>query len=291
MNKVMALLRLTRIEHSIMLIVAVVTAELIAGGLPPPVRLAASLVTPFLISAGAFAINDYYDVESDVVNKKKDRPIVNGSITKNSAKKISLFCLVVGVAVSALINVPAFIVALLFALLAFLYSYRIKDMLLLGNLYIAMTYAIPFIFGAVVTSGTVPLVIALLCLITFLSGLARELHGMVRDREGDRIARKTSNVVAHAGVRRTLQYALILYLEAIAVSVFLFFYFVPFRFNVVYLLFMALADIIILYVSLAPIFKPDAKILVAGRNLSLVAMTVALFGYLFSVLFYLPLAL
>ncbi|MEM3228556.1 MAG: hypothetical protein QW549_03130, partial [Candidatus Micrarchaeaceae archaeon] len=71
MNKIGAILRLTRIEHSVMLIIAVVAAELIASrSLPDYFVLALSLITPIFISMASFAINDYFDIETDRLNKK-----------------------------------------------------------------------------------------------------------------------------------------------------------------------------------------------------------------------------
>lgn len=287
-NRITALLRLTRVEHSFMLIVAVIAAELIAGGIPGLGALAASILAPAFISAGAFAINDYYDVESDTINKRIDRPIVSGALTKKMAKNVAYSCFVVGVALCLLINIPTLVVGLVFALLAFLYSYRLKDMLLIGNTYVAASYAIPFLFGSFVVSASLPIAIVLICFVSFLSGMARELHGMVRDRAGDRLGRKTHNIVEQIGVRKTLEFAFVLYVEAIAISVFLFFYFLPFRFSLVYLAFITVANLMLFYVAAMPLFRPDTKTLKAGRNISLLGMAIAVFGYLFSALFYVP---
>jgi 4-hydroxybenzoate polyprenyltransferase len=290
-NRIGALLSLTRIEHSFMLVVAVVAAELIVGGLPGLSVLAASIISPIFISAGSFAINDYYDVEADTINKRSDRPLVAGTITKKMAKDTAFACFAIGVLVCLAISTLILVVAAIFAVLAFLYSYRLKDTLLVGNLYVSVSYAIPFIFGALVVSGTVPVAIVLICFVAFCSGLGREIHGMVRDLSGDRLARKTHNVVAQIGVRRSLEFAFILYAEAIAISIFLFFYFAPFLFNLVYLAFITVADIMLFYVAVAPMFKPAAKTLKIGRNVSLAGMSIALFGYLFSALFFVPLLL
>src|SRR5580693_789608 len=104
MNKLVALAKLTRIEHSVMLIIAVVAAELIVGGMPPLTIFILSLLTPALISMGAFAINDYFDVETDRANKMMHRPIVAGAISKESAYSIAIACFLIGTALSLFIN-------------------------------------------------------------------------------------------------------------------------------------------------------------------------------------------
>ncbi|HUB92789.1 MAG TPA: UbiA family prenyltransferase, partial [Candidatus Saccharimonadales bacterium] len=68
--KFKAVLKLTRIEHSIMLVIAVLAAELIAKGLPSLPILVLSLIAPVFISMAAFAINDYFDLKVDKINKK-----------------------------------------------------------------------------------------------------------------------------------------------------------------------------------------------------------------------------
>ena len=52
MGKISAVLRLTRIEHSLMLVFAVLAAELITKGLPSANYLALSFITPIFISKG-----------------------------------------------------------------------------------------------------------------------------------------------------------------------------------------------------------------------------------------------
>ncbi|EQD78308.1 UbiA prenyltransferase [mine drainage metagenome] len=71
MNKLVAVLKLTRIEHSVMLVIAVLAGELIvARHLPGAYVLLLSLIVPIFVSMGSFAINDYFDVEVDTLNKK-----------------------------------------------------------------------------------------------------------------------------------------------------------------------------------------------------------------------------
>jgi geranylgeranylglycerol-phosphate geranylgeranyltransferase len=201
MGKIAAFMRLTRIEHSIMLVLAVLAAELISGHIAVGVPLVASLVTPILVSMGSFAINDYFDVEADKANGFKDRPIVSGQISKKEAFNWAVALLAIGALVSALINIYALAIAIVFAALAFLYSYKLKDTLLLGNVYIAFSMVIPFIYGDFVVSTHMGIIIVLISIAIFLSGLAREIHGMIRDREGDAKARGSKNVMHYVSVR------------------------------------------------------------------------------------------
>ncbi len=290
MSRVAAFLKLTRIEHSAMLIVAVLATELIAGSgrLPAAFILLMSLVTPALVSMGSFAINDYYDIETDRANKRVDRPIVSGVIKPREAFWTAIACFAVGVAASAFINAAAFVIALVFAALAYAYSYRLKNTLLLGNAYIAFSMAIPFVYGSYVVSGSMlPSLLVVFALI-FLSGLAREIHGIIRDYAGDRKARRSRSLPYYIGKRSSAAVAFALYLAAIALSVELYAQFRPFLGNVVYLAPILATDAMLVYVGIAYLGTGTKKKYGIARNVSLGAMGLALVAILLSGLFYVP---
>ncbi|MGC8478845.1 MAG: UbiA family prenyltransferase [Candidatus Micrarchaeia archaeon] len=289
MNRIAAFLKLTRIEHSAMLVVAVIVAEIITKSIPSAFVLLLSIITPIFISMGSFAINDYFDVEADRINKRFDRPIVSGAISKNAAFAIAIASFAIGIFASLFINYIAFAIALVFGVLAFFYSYKLKDTLLLGNAYIALSMAIPFFYGDFVVSGTLNPNIAIISVIIFLSGLAREIHGMIRDYEGDSKARKSRNLLSHAGKAASSLFALSLYLAAILLSIFMFFYEKPFAYNLAYAIPIAITDACLLYVSIAYLRKNlSASFFRIARNLSLGAMALALFAYLAAALAYVP---
>ncbi len=278
MNRLLELFKLTRIEHSLMLVIAVITAELISKGLPTLQPLILSLITPIFISAAAFAINDYFDVDVDRINMKK-RPLVKGTIKKEHALYTSLLGFAIGVAASALINIYCLAIALLFAVLAFLYSYRLKEYTLLGNAYIAFSMAIPFIFGSYVVLNAPGLGILLISFMIFLSGLAREIHGTIRDYRGD-AARHAKTLPVKIGRKPSAIVALILYAIAVIISAYLFFYVAPLRHNIVYIVVVSASDLMLLYAALGYLSKTDAHFYSIARNLSLIAMLLALLAIL-----------
>ena len=290
MGRVVAFLRLTRIEHSLMLIVAVLAAELIAGNgrLPTAFILLLSLVTPALVSMGSFAINDYYDIETDRANKRVDRPIIAGVIKPREAFWTAIACFIIGVLASALINSAAFVIALVFAVLAYAYSYKLKNTLLLGNAYIAFSMAIPFVYGSYVVSDSMLPSLLVVFAIIFLSGLAREIHGLIRDYAGDRKARHSRSLPYYIGKRGSAITAMILYLAAIALSAELFVYFRPFLGNMVYIAPIFVTDLLLLYVGIIYLGAKAKREYGIARNLSLGAMGLALFAILFSSLLYIP---
>jgi geranylgeranylglycerol-phosphate geranylgeranyltransferase len=264
-----------------MLSIAVITAELLSGSITLEVMLL-SLIAPWLISMGAFAINDYYDVDADRANKRFDRPIVNGSISKENAFKASIILFVIG-CVFSIFNIYTFLIATIFAVLAFLYSYKLKDTVLIGNIYIAFTMVIPFIYGAEVATENINVNIILISLLIFLAGLAREIHGMIRDYVGDKKARNSNNLITYIGKKNSSIIAFILYLEAIIISIYLFFYSEPFMYNFIFLFLILITDIMLVYVSIIYI-KGFSNKYKQSRNISLAAMILALIAFLIVVL-------
>jgi 4-hydroxybenzoate polyprenyltransferase len=283
-NKAEAIIRLTRIEHSAMLAVAVVVAEIIARALPGALVLALSMITPIFVSMGAFALNDYFDVSADTINRMR-RPLVVGALNRSEALAVGVGALLIGIAASLFINTLALLVALVFAFIAVLYSYRLKDMPLAGNVLIALSMAIPFIYGDFVVVGALQPSIVMIVLVVFLSGLAREIHGMIRDYAGDVKARHTRNVVRQFGVKKASYAALTLYMEAIIISVYMFFSTAPFAYNAVYLVPILAVDAVLLYVAFGYTGRPSRRFFDNARNISLGAMAASILIFLAAALF------
>lgn len=221
------LYRLTRFEHALVLALGVLMAEAIAtGGFQedfPLHVLLLSLLVPVLSEMGSFALNDYLDVETDRLNGKKDRPLVKGTISPGFALRFAALCIALSVALAWFINLPAFIIALAFNALAVAYNARLKDMPLAGNAYIALTMAIPFIFGNFVVSTALAPANLALALLGFVAGLAREIIKSVQDMEGDVAARGSKTLPVVIGKKASLAVAVALYLLFVPLSALPFF--------------------------------------------------------------------
>jgi|SRR3989338_982664 len=221
--------RLFRIEHALMLCVAVLLAELLAarqwGFVLRPLTVFYSLLVPLFIEMGSFALNDWFDVESDRENKRSDRPLVGGEIKKDSALAASAVCYVLGIAAAYSLPAAAFQIALLFAALSVLYNWKLKDLPLLGNAYIAASMAIPFIFGAVVAAGEAPLPLLAISSVAFVAGLGREMVKSSEDVEGDVLHRKARTLPAVIGKKSSCIFAALLYFLLVPLS------FLPFAYG------------------------------------------------------------
>ena len=277
--------KLTRLEHSVMLAFAVAVGEIVAlRALPNFDILILSVLSPMLVGAASFAINDYFDLRSDRINRRSDRPLVSGRVKPHSALLLSLLLFLAGIILSIFLNFNCFILTLLFSLLAFLYSFKLKDIALVGNIYIALTMAVPFIYGSLAVVNEVADAVLLLSSIAFVSGLAREMMGTARDIRGDRAGRGSRTLPMLIGVRSSLLLSSLLYIVGIALSAVPYLYINPYAGNIFYLTPIIIADVMLAYIALHSLKESSEEFMKASRDISLVAMFIALVGFLVALL-------
>lgn len=134
------------------------------------------------ISAAANAWNDYRDVEIDRINQPQ-RPLPSGMVTPKAALLFSIVMTLLSVLLAAFINLPAFIIAVSSAVLLYIYSWRLKSTVLLGNVVVAFISALSAMFGGVAAGNVVPSL--WLAAIIFTAIMGREVLKTIADYEGD----------------------------------------------------------------------------------------------------------
>lgn len=154
----------------------------LTGSLEPVYSLIAACVSGLLLTAAANTINDYYDVESDRINKP-ERPIPAGQVTKTSARKIAMMLYICGIAAGALVNQTALIIAVIAAMLTYIYSARLKRTSFWGNLLVALLTSLAFIYGGVAVGRVKESLIP--ALFSFFFHFGREVLKDIEDMEGD----------------------------------------------------------------------------------------------------------
>jgi len=275
------LLRLTRFEHALMLAAAVFIGETVVLRSVPQLSsmIILSLLVPIFSEMGSFALNDYLDIETDRLNKKKERPLVKGTISPWFALWFSVVSLSSSVLLSYFINTNAFLIALVFNLLAIAYNWKLKDLPLVGNIYIGLSMAIPFIFGNFVISDKISMLAIALALIGFVAGLAREIVKSAQDMEGDMKARGSKTLPVVIGKRPALAMASLLYILFIPLSI------SPFVLGLwispLPACMIGIGDGLILMIVYNLITKPEDSYGFA-RNASLAAFAIGLVGILLS---------
>lgn len=285
-KKFLAFLRLVRFEHALMFALSVLIAEIIAskGSIQLDAILLFSLLVPIFSEMGAFALNDLLDIETDRINKKADRPLVKGELSRGFALATASASFLFALAFAAFINPTIFLLTLVIDVLAILYNLLLKDLALVGNTYIALTMAIPFIFGNYVVSDTLTPANTLIALLGFIVGLGREIAKTVEDVEGDRKARRAKTLPMLIGSEKSLTISGILYALFALISVVPYYLYLAVGPGFVLVL---IADMVFLYSSVVLIFsRKKIPFLKVSRKLSLVAMFIGLMGILASVLGY-----
>jgi len=193
MKKLKAIWQLMRLEHGVMIAVAILVGALIAGKTLPSIKIfILTFLMALFLEGSTFALNDYYDLEIDKKNKRNDRPLVRGEVPPKTALFLFIILFPLGIIFSYFINQTCFIIAIITAIFAVIYDAYLKKIKLLGNFFIAYVMAIPFIFGgvSVIENKAVfvdlPPAIMIVALIAFLAGSGREIMKDVMDLEGDK---------------------------------------------------------------------------------------------------------
>lgn len=182
-------LRLLRPGNAVMGAIAVLVGGfLVLGRLGYPqgllINLLIAMAAAFLILGAGNAINDYFDIESDRINRPK-RPIPSGQVGKKKALAFSMMLFLIGIALSGFINWVCFAIAVINSLILIAYSLELQDRILWGNIAVSYLVGSTFLFGGAATGNlTLPL---LLMLLAGLSNLSREIVKDLEDIEGDKL--------------------------------------------------------------------------------------------------------
>jgi len=146
------------------------------------IMLFAAFTGSFAASAG-YVINDYFDVKIDRINRPQ-RPVASGLIKQSEAAAIYMVLFTASLFLSSYINVFAFLIVLITANLLFLYSYKLKRVILAGNFIIAFLTGLAFIYGGVAVNNIMAAVFP--ALLAFLINFSREILKAIEDLEGDK---------------------------------------------------------------------------------------------------------
>ncbi|NJE03724.1 geranylgeranylglycerol-phosphate geranylgeranyltransferase [Thermococcus sp. MV11] len=178
-----AFIEITRPHNCVLAGIVGLLGSIVAVGHFPD-TLTASLV--FLVvtlgCAGGNTVNDYFDYEIDKINRP-DRPLPRGAMGRKVALYYSLSLFAVGLLLAYLINLQAFILAIVAYAAMFLYAWKLKPLPLVGNLVVAgLTGATP-LYGALAVEHIG--LAGYLALCAFLVNVAREIIKDIEDVEGD----------------------------------------------------------------------------------------------------------
>jgi geranylgeranylglycerol-phosphate geranylgeranyltransferase len=242
-----------------------------------PLQLALGFLTGLFICAYSMAVNDIYDVEVDRVNRP-DRPIPSGRVTAREGSRLSYVVLAIGMACAVLsLNLLAVVIAAAYAFLSWLYSSKAKKTGIAGNLIVASSLAIPFIYGGAIGGGSIAgSLLLLMALTAFFSGVGREVVKAMADVEGD--AKRDVNSLARSrGLVFASRVGAAFFLLAVLTS------WVPLvtgLANEVYTFGVVIPDAIFLYLAVAIVARHDPASAYTVKKIALAGMTVGLLVFI-----------
>ncbi len=198
-------LKLMRLPNSFATVFAVIVGALVAGVNIFVLPVFFVCIIAFLIVAGGFVINDYYDIKIDIANKR-DRPIPLGQIQPDTVKTFGYSLLTAGILL-AIFTLPPFavLVAGTSAFLLDLYSRVLKPKYtLIGNFVTSYSTAITYVFGwsclLSVISEKIVLTLFWMFVISLSACLGREFIKSIQDKKGDSKS-GVNNIAVRYGVR------------------------------------------------------------------------------------------
>ncbi len=169
------LLKLGRPLNALMVFVAALLGSLIAGKLDLLAPLSAAL-----ISMGAQAINDCFDV--DVDKKKKGRPVAEGYVSVRQCKAVAVVYYLAGGLIAVVLTLNHLILALIAILSSYLYSSKMRQLKYVGNILVSFLVALTVVYGGVRGEWLRTLPVAV---IIFLVNWAREIVKDIADEGAD----------------------------------------------------------------------------------------------------------
>jgi len=255
------LLELIRPINDVMSAFAVLISGVISAGWHMPLlSVAAASVGTFFASAGGMVINDYFDVDIDLVNRPH-RPIPRGQITRRGALYFSIFLFGGAFACVLFTNMWCIIVGVPAVFLIILYSWKLKRTLFIGNIVVAFLSALALLYGGIATGSTQ--LVSILALIAFFASVSRELAKDIEDVEGDRIGGSKSMPVT-LGVEVTAQIAGLFLVFAIASS------FLPYVYGIFdkwYVAMVVPVNVVMSYLAVQMLLKKVDRIAVWQKTL------------------------
>lgn len=158
-----------------------------------------ALAAVFLITGAGNVINDYYDIESDKINRPK-RPIPSGRVSAKKARGFAYTLFASGILLS-FINLFVFAIAVINSIVLVIYSRNLQNKILIGNITVGYLAGSTFLYGGAAAGNPAmlanPLILGLLAM---LATISREVVKDLEDIEGDkknflkRIANKVGEI-------------------------------------------------------------------------------------------------
>ena len=213
--KPLAYLRILRPFNLVFIALTVLFGAFFRGQAALSLPVLAAVASAMLIGGAGYAINDFFDIPIDVVNRPR-RVLPSRQMTPRAAYLWSVLLFILGMFASLLTaNWSCVLVAAINSFLLFYYARTLKRVFLAGNLAVAYSAASTFLFGGLAAGNTANGL--LIASYAFLYTLMRELVKDMEDIEGDEQA-GAFTLAIRLGLRRTVGISMVFCLLLVLLS-------------------------------------------------------------------------
>ena len=184
-GSLVAVLRLIRIEYCLLGAAAVLAPWFMTGNSAPGSAVLLSSAAVFLVAAGCYAFDDYFDRDCDAANERWDRPLVSGSPTPRVAFAVGALAFLLSAIAALLAGASTAIIVALGAVLAMVYNRWLQGLFPLKDILHAGAFPAPLVIGGLAAATPVPLLLYCAAL-AYVIGLGFEVMIDIADIAGDR---------------------------------------------------------------------------------------------------------
>jgi geranylgeranylglycerol-phosphate geranylgeranyltransferase len=275
-GKLIAYAKLMRPQNGIMMFIAVLVGVLFSESRSMTVYQASlAFLTAFFLSGSSMAINDYFDRHVDAVNSPS-RPIPSGKVSPKDAIVFSTILGALGLVAAAFTSHICLAFATLAYASAILYNSSVKMSGLPGNMLVSFNVVAPFIYGSLMSDGTVGAKVLIFALLAFLANTGREVIKGISDVKGDAL-RGVRSVARSMGEKRAAILGAGLYISAVCLS--------PLPHVLGYVSFLYIPAVLVcdagfIYSSVSIVKSPSKENAIKVKNYSLLWMFIALLSFI-----------
>ena len=241
----------------------------------------------FLVAGGTNTINDYFDYDIDKINRP-NRPIPRGDITRKQSIQFYIFLNIVALILAVIVGIitvngiliPLFV--LFFEFIGFFYSWKGKATGLPGNIMVGITSSVGLPFAALflIEFQEIPSLIWIISIAVSIYLTSREFVKGMQDVKGDRQF-KVKTIANMFGYKvATIFVVIFSSIGTILFTLMIFF----FDLNIWYVIFIIIADIIVITANLILISdNGDPKKQKGSSILLKIAGVILILAFLFGI--------
>ncbi len=271
LKKISAIIKIIRPLNCLIVFFTTIAAGIISQSNENiSLNLLIAAIAALLTGAAGNVINDYFDYEIDKINRPK-RILPSGVLSKNQALTLYFVLVFISFLIGLYLNIESYAILVFTNIILLVYSYKLKGIVLVGNITVAFFTGLTFIYGATVVGNVLCGIIP--ALFAFLINLIREIIKDIEDIEGD-AKQKIYTFPYIFGIKKSFILIVILSVLLILLTIY------PFYFNFYkiefFIIVMAIVNPIIIYTVNLLYNSKDKQNYTKSSKLLKIAMVVGL---------------